>query len=134
MLNQQKTDAKQHSHVLLNSKGNSLTHKEIKPDGSSKRVDTIVQSFRKLKRKAKVKGELSFKHFRKTGADAIEKQFQTMPWLASLYLSHDISGVIRKSYTGQSHDLLHDATDWLAQYFGFNEGGTLSGLGGNNSK
>lgn len=131
---EQATDVSEQSLVLLNSKGNPLMQKTIADDGKVTISDTIVQAFAKLKKAAKVTGQVTFKNLRKSGANAIEGQFQDKPWLPTLYLAQELAGKVRTFYTQQSYDELHTATDWLAEYFGFNEGGTLSKLGVNNSK
>ena len=59
----------------------------------------------------------SFKTFRKTGADAIAKQFQDKPWLIDLYLAHSPKGMA-KHYAKQHFDELFKATDWLATVYG----------------
>ena len=132
MLREQSTDPAEHECVLLNSNGRELSRTAIKSNGDPHKVETIGQAFRRLRTRLDLK--LSFKHLRKTGASAIEKEFQQTPWLASLYLSHELSGKIRQHYTHQSFDALHEATAWLCEYFGFNDVGTLSGFGGNNSQ
>lgn len=132
MLRAQASDPAKHNLVLLNQRGNPLIQNTVLEGGEVKTARAMDKSFRKLWEKAKV--SLTFKHLRKTGASAIENRFQDKPWLASLYLAHELNGPIRKHYTGQSFDEVHAATDSLAQYFGFNEGGTLSGLGGSNSQ
>lgn len=131
-LKAQRTNPAKSSLLLLNKYGNPLVQHVLKDDGKASINDTIVQSFRRLAKKAKVSG--TFKILRKTGADAIERQFQDKPHLPTLYLAHDLAGKIRTHYTRQSYDALHEATDWLAENFGLNDGGTLSQLGEANSQ
>jgi len=125
------TDPKTHTPVLLNSHGRVLYEETKKDDGRVTKKDTIGAAFAKLRDKLEL--PLSFKHFRKTGANLIEKQYQEYPHLAKLYLSHETQGT-QKHYTGRSADLLHAATSWLEGYFDLKLGGTLDGSGGLNSQ
>ncbi len=116
MLREQATDGPL---LLTTATGQPLIREEIRDDGTPSKTDMIAHTFADLKKDEKV--ALSFKHFRKTAADAIAKQFQDKPWLVELFLAHS-DPRMRKHYTRQHYDELHNAIEWLGVHFGFIDG------------
>jgi hypothetical protein len=107
--------------LLLSEGGNPLVYEKVDPaTGKHSKVDAIRSAFNRLRAKCKMKGNRGFKTFRKTGADAIAKQFQSEPQLVDLYLAHSANGM-RKHYANQYFDELHRATDWVATLWGFDK-------------
>jgi integrase len=92
-----------------------LTTQNGQPDGQPTKSDTVAHAFSELKKKVPVK--LSFKNFRKTGANAIAEHFQDKQFLVELYLAHKEERM-RKHYTQQHYEELHKATDWLGDHLG----------------
>jgi integrase len=85
--------------LLTRKDGQPLVREEIKEDGKPSKTDMVAHTFAALKEKSG--GTLSFKYFRKTGANAIAKQFQDKPWLVELYLAHS-DPRMRKHYPAPS--------------------------------
>ena len=106
--------------VLVTEEGNRLAYETVSDAGKHSKVDAIRSAFGRLKLKCKMKDNRSFKSFRKTGADAIAKQYQSEPQLVDLYLAHSANGM-RKHYANQYFDELYKATDWLARQYGFDK-------------
>ena len=100
--------------LLTTEDGQPLLYERIGEDGEPSKTDTIGRAFATLKKKVGI--SLSFKHFRKTGANAIAKQFQDKPWLVELFLAHKDQRM-RKHYTQQHYDELHKATEWLGSQY-----------------
>ena len=102
--------------LLLTTRGGQpLLQERIKEDGNPSKTDMIGRAFASLKEEVGM--TLPFKHFRKTGANAIAKHFQDKPWLVELYLAHR-DPRMRKHYTQQHYDELHKAIEWLSDHFG----------------
>jgi hypothetical protein len=91
---------------------------KIKDDGKPSKVDSVHLAFDRLLAKCGINDGRGYAILRKTGADAIAKQFQDMPHLVDLYLAHSPKGM-RMHYARQHYDELHKATDWLANVYGF---------------
>ena len=106
--------------VLVSEEGNPLAYEAISDAGKHSKVDAIRSAFSRLKIKCKMKDGRGFKTFRKTGADAIAKQYQSEPQLVDLFLAHSANGM-RKHYANQYFDELYKATDWLAGQYGFDK-------------
>jgi integrase len=118
LLKQEMTDARKSNLVLLGKNDNPLIVETVNGKGNPIRLDTVRLAFKQLK--AKLKDNRGFKTFRKTGADAIAKQYQSAPHLVDLYLAHSDQGM-RKHYANQYFDELFKATDWLAGHFGLDK-------------
>lgn len=116
LLQEQMTDASRSRQALLTHAGHPLIREEIRPDGNPSKTDYVAHAFGALRKKVKI--DLPFKCFRKTGANMLAKKYQDMPWLVTLYLSH-CDPTMRKHYTSRHSDELHKATDWLGQQFSF---------------
>jgi integrase len=114
------SNAKGNNLVLVSEEGNQLTYETVSIDGKHSKVDSIRSAFGRLKIKCKLKDNRGFKTFRKTGADAIAKQYQSETHLVDLYLAHSVNGM-RKHYANQYFDELYKATDWLAGQYGFDK-------------
>jgi integrase len=112
LLRAEATDPRESELVLMGEKGNPLINERIKNDGSPVKTDSIRLAFERLRRKLKMDGGRTFKHFRKTAADLIAKQYQDKPFLVDLFLAHVPPGT-NGHYVSQPFDLLHTATDWL---------------------
>ncbi len=106
--------------VLISEEGNPLAYETVTESGKHSKVDSIRSAFGRLKLKCKMKDNRGFKTFRKTGADAIARRYQTQPQLVDLYLAHSVNGM-RKHYANQYFDELYKATDWLATRFAFDK-------------
>lgn len=117
LLKSEATDPRESDLTLRAPSGQPLLTDHVSPQGNPTRTDSVRQAFHTLKNKAKVKNARTFKHFRKTGADMIAKQYQDSPWLVDLYLAHS-EQAMKKHYSNQHFDKLHEATDWLAGVFG----------------
>ena len=110
LLKQEQTDPSVSKRVLLTPNGEPLVKLGIKDDGSPVRSDSITHAFTRLRKSKNI--DLPFKFFRKTGTAMIAEEYQTEPWLVELYLAHS-DPRMRKHYTRQHFDRLHEATDWL---------------------
>jgi integrase len=109
--------------VFASQDGNPLVYENVDANtGKHSKVDSIRSAFNRLKIKCKVKDNRGFKTFRKTGADAIAKQYQSENRLVDLYLAHSANGM-RKHYAKQYFDELYKATDWLATQYKFDLSG-----------
>jgi integrase len=113
--------------ALMGEEGNPLVSEKIKDDGTPYKVDAIRLAFARLLSKCRTNDDdtpceindgRGFAIFRKTGADAIAKQYQDEPHLVDLYLAHSPKGM-KVHYARQHYDKLHEATDWLATLYGF---------------
>jgi integrase len=106
--------------AIVGEEGNALVSEKIKDNGTPYKVDAIRLAFARLLSKCKINDGRGFAIFRKTGANAIAKQYQDGPHLTDLYLAHSAKGM-RVHYARQHYDELHKATDWLATLYGFDQ-------------
>lgn len=100
--------------LLTRQDGQPLIRQAIREDGMPSKTDIVSHRFGLLKKKTGI--TLSFKHFRKTSANAIAEKFQDKPWLVELFLAHT-DPRMRKHYTKQHYDDLHKATKWLGSQY-----------------
>ena len=121
-LREQATDPAKSDLMLLRDSGKPLVVVGTKEEGRPVKSDSIIKSFNVVRKKVGV--TLSFKALRKTSTQALEKHFQNSPWIVELFLAH-VETRTRKHYTGKSFDVLHPATDWLAEYLRLSDGGNL---------
>jgi integrase len=101
--------------VLLTERNNPLV-----AVGEKTKNDAVKCAFNRIKKKCKLERNRSFKTFRKTGANMIDKQFQSMPQIRKQYLAQSLDA-IGKHYVQTHFDEMHKATDWLATQFGFHK-------------
>ncbi len=106
--------------AIVGEEGNALVSEKIKDNGTPYKVDAIRLAFARLLSKCKINDGRGFAIFRKTGANAIAKQYQDAPHLTDLYLAHSARGM-KVHYARQHYDDLHAATDWLATLYGFDQ-------------
>ncbi len=106
--------------ALVGEEGNALVSERIKDDGTPTRTDSIKLAFNRLLKKCDINDGRGFAIFRKTGANAIAKQYQDAPHLTDLYLAHSAKGM-KVHYARQHYDSLHSATNWLATLYGFDK-------------
>lgn len=111
------TNSDEHELALIGAKGNPLLTKTIKEDGRPHTVDSIKLAFNRVRRACKINGKRGFYTLRKTGANAIEKQYQEHPHLSDLYLAHSDKSM-KVHYVDRHFDLMEQATEWLGKHFG----------------
>jgi hypothetical protein len=116
LLRQHMTNSSGSSLCLLNKNGTRLVREVINSEGTPYRVDSIACAFSRNRAKCIITDRRGFAVLRKTGADAIAKQYQEMPWLVDLYLAH-AEKKMKRYYARTHYDLLHEATDWLGHHF-----------------
>jgi len=127
LLKRQATPPRDSSLVLLSQSGKSLLQQTINADGKPSRMDAIGIGFRQIRghvnwarKESQREIKLTFKYFRKTGANMIAKEYQANPFLVDLYQAHAHGGM-RRHYAQQHYGELHKATDWLASIYGFDK-------------
>lgn len=116
LLRQHMTDSSDSSLCLLGKNKTRLVREVINSDGTPYRVDSIACAFSRNRAKCIITDRRGFAVLRKTGADAIAKQYQEMPWLVDLYLAH-AEKKMKRYYAITHYDLLHKATDLLGRHF-----------------
>ncbi len=102
--------------VLVNEHGGSLLTRTLKESGVMKRIDNITDAFSRLRKRASLPNDRSFKTFRKSGANEIEKLYPAVPHLSSLYLGHSETGV-KRYYVDRPHHLLFEAIEQLENIY-----------------
>ncbi|MDP6554764.1 MAG: hypothetical protein QGG71_08860 [Pirellulaceae bacterium] len=102
--------------VLLNQNGGPLLVERINDKDNLIVNDAIRLAFDRRKRAAGFKtAKRSFKHFRKTAANEIEK---VAPHLTGSFLGHSEKGT-KRFYVRRHYDELYEHTDRLESLFGF---------------
>jgi len=102
---------------LVGAKGNPLLTQEIKADGNITHVDSIRLAFNRTLKKTKLDNTgRSFKHIRKTSANAIAEKYEDNR-LVDLFLGHS-THAMRNHYADDHYKGLFSAIDWLESYYG----------------
>lgn len=104
---------------LTGQKGNNLLTQEIKADGNITHVDAIRLAFNRTLTKLGMLGSgKSFKHIRKTSAQAILAEFEDER-LVDMFLAHSTKGAMRDHYTEPVYKRYFESLQWLATFYGF---------------
>jgi len=102
---------------LLGQKGNELLTQEIKADGNITHVDSVRLAFNRTLKKCKLLGTgRSFKHIRKTSAQAIRTEYED-DRLVDMFLAHSTKGNMRDHYTEPVYKRYFEAIDWLEGFY-----------------
>ncbi len=104
---------------LLSQQGNPLLSQDIKEDGNVTHQDSIRLAFNRVLTKLEMTGTgKSFKHIRKTSAQAILEQFEDER-LVDMFLAHSTKGAVREHYTEPVYKRYFEALDWLGEFYSF---------------
>lgn len=101
--------------ALLNTNGNPLVLRDLKPDGSPLTNDSIKNAIDRVKRKTSIGKPM--KLFRKTSASLIRGNSQ-FRGLEDLFLGLSPTSISDRHYAKPPEELLAKATQWLATHYG----------------
>ena len=112
-----KTESKtRKGRCLLGQKGNELLTETIKDDGEITHVDSIRLAFNRTTKKTDLQDTgRTFKHIRKTSANAIAQAFEDNR-LVDMFLSHS-DHAMRNHYVEKHYDRYFKALTWLESYY-----------------
>lgn len=101
---------------LRSEQGNELVTLEVKPDGKITHNDSIRLAFNRTLKKAKLAATgRTFKHIRKTSANALAEQFEDNR-IVDLFLAHS-DRAMRIHYADDHYKNYFAAIDWLESHY-----------------